>query len=218
MKHLIAILAKEPRPGRVKTRLATDVGPEVAAALAEAFLLDTVDVAARVPGSDVILSFDPPEATAWFQAHAPAESIVSPQPEGDLGERMQAVFDQAFTGGAAACVAIGMDTPQLTTERLEHALDAAREGKVVLGPSLDGGYYLIGMNRPHPALFWDMPWSTDAVLSETVRRLEALGAPVMLLPKEHDVDDLAGLEALDPERLGARSQAALLAFRSTRER
>lgn len=216
MKRLIAILAKEPRPGRVKTRLAADVGEGLAASLAEAFLLDTIDVAERVPNAGMILSFDPPTATGWFEAHAPAGASVSPQPEGDLGERMQAVFDEAFAGGGGACVVIGMDTPQLSPGRLTEALDACEDGKVVLGPSLDGGYYLIGMDRPHPALFWDMPWSSDAVLAETTRRLEALGAPMKLLTEEQDVDDLVGLENLDPARLGARSRAALSAFRSAR--
>ncbi len=212
MKGLVAILAKQPMPGRVKTRLAKDVGPERAAVLAEAFLLDTIDVAAQVPGADVLIAFDPPDAKAWFCAHAPSGCEVMPQPRGDLGDRIAAVFERGFALGAASCVAIGMDTPQLSPGRLAQALSACENGSVTIGPSVDGGYYLIGMDRPRPTLFDGIDWSTDAVFDQTSRRIRRAGAPLVLLPEEHDVDDLAGLQALEAGRLPPRSRAALLAF------
>lgn len=217
MKRLIAILAKEPSPGRVKTRLAEGVGAEQAAGFAEAFLVDTIQTAAQVPGADVLLSFDPPGSKAWFQAHAPAGCHFQPQPQGGLGERIQSVFDWGFAQGASACVAIGMDTPQLSSAQLADALDACTNGSVVIGPSSDGGYYLIGMDRPRPALFNDVAWSTDSVLRQTLAHVEACGARAVQHSEEHDVDDLQGLEALDAARLGPLSRAALLAFRRARK-
>ena len=191
----IILVAKAPRLGLSKTRLAGDIGAESAQRLAEAFVLDTLDLALARPGTRVLIAYAPDDARAWFAERAPQAELV-PQPDGDLGARMAAAFAHGL-GDQRRCVMIGMDTPHLDPGRLDEAFEAlGADSDVVLGPTEDGGYYLIGLKEPAPGLFMDMTWSTAEVLGETLERAGRLGLAECQLPLELDVDDGADLERL----------------------
>ena len=205
MNDQLVVLTKEPRLGEAKTRLAGDVGPERARELAEAFVLDTLALA-RSSGVPTLVAFAPEDAGPWFEARAPWASLW-PQPDGDLGQRMRAAIREALGRGAERCVMIGMDTPHLPATTLESAFAALDGADLVLGPSLDGGYYLIGAKADHPSLFEDLAWSTAAVLGATLGRARELGLEVRGLPPEFDVDRARDLEHLADE-LRRRPEAA----------
>ncbi len=118
-----------------------------------------------------------------------------PQPAGDLGEKMQAAFSHDFARPAAAAVIIGTDCPGLTTEHLREAFAALQTHDLVLGPAVDGGYYLLGMRHLHPSLFANKTWSTDTVRAETLADAARLGLRVHLLPALQDVDTIDDLRA-----------------------
>jgi rSAM/selenodomain-associated transferase 1 len=177
--ELLILFVKYPEPGRVKTRLAVGVGPEQAAAIYQ----DLVQVAWSAastwchhaspstscpPASRTLwIYFDPPsresDMKAWFaryasSSHLPITWIA--QPEGDLGERLEYVFNKAFNDGFSAVFAIGTDCPSLTAKGLETASLRLRLSDAVLGPAADGGYYLIGLTQYHPNAFRKIPWSS----------------------------------------------------------
>lgn len=207
MKRIVIVMAKEPRPGKVKTRLAVDVGADVAARLAKAFLLDTVEAVHGVDGAAVVIAYDPPSGRDWFEREcSPFDIDLVEQATGDLGVRMERAFRTQFERGGVQCVMVGMDTPQVTASRLEDAFAALEDHGVCLGPSEDGGYYLLGLARHQPTLFTGVAWSTQDVFAETMRRVEALGQAAHLLPRERDVDDRADLTALS-ETIRGRIEA-----------
>jgi len=189
-------MARYPEPGRVKTRLARVLGAGAAADLYRAFLLDLADRLLALP-YPVTWAVDPP--TAPFATLVPGASCRA-QGDGDLGARMARSFDGEFAARPGSVAIIGADAPHLPADALaETDLVLGREADVVLGPADDGGYYLIGLARPAPALFTDIPWSTSAVLAATIARAEAGGLRTHLLPGSFDVDepsDIARLAAL----------------------
>jgi rSAM/selenodomain-associated transferase 1 len=194
----VAIMAKAPRPGEVKTRLCPPLTPGEAAALARAFVLDAIERLRGIAGADGVLAYAPAQERAAFAALAPDMALL-PQPEGDLGQRMHGVLADLLARAPAALV-MGTDTPTLPRAPVERAIRLLedRAADVVLGPSEDGGYYLIGLRTPRPELFRGVAWSTPAVLAETRARARAVGLEVALLPPWFDVDtpaDLARLEA-----------------------
>ncbi len=192
-------MAKTPTPGDVKTRLCPPLTPAQAAALARCFLEDRVEQLEAIEIGDPIVAFTPREREAELRALlGPAVRLV-PQAGADLGARLDRLLTDLLAEGYAAAVAVDADSPTLPTAFLTracaHLLAAAAD--VVVGPSEDGGYYLIGLTLPAPALFGDMPWSTPAVL-ETVTRARRLGLRLGLLPRWFDVDrgeDLTRLRA-----------------------
>lgn len=190
----LCVFAKRPEPGRVKTRLSPELKPADAAWLYLAFLND---VTRELQGGPYQLRF------AWALAEeAPLPSyggVVSErQAAGDLGERLY----QAFAAGLAAVpsmVVVGSDQPELRRKTVVAAFERLEGGSpVVLGPSADGGYYLIGLTRAglDRRLFADIPWSTEKVFAITRRRCREAGREPALLPRGHDIDTPADLEAL----------------------
>jgi uncharacterized protein len=201
-KDWLVVLAKEPVAGQAKTRLARDIGKTDAQHLAEAFALDTLNMATDFPGTGVLVAYAPAEGRDWFQRNAPSAELFC-QPEGTFGPRIHSATRNAFRLGASRCVLIGMDTPHLEQETLRNAFDALKQSDVCLGPSADGGYYLIGLRSDQPHLFEDIPWSTDAAHSVTLDRAREAGLSVTELQVELDVDegtDLLGLAAVLRER------------------
>jgi uncharacterized protein len=193
----VAIMAKAPKAGAVKTRLCPPLSPEEAASLYECFLRDKVAQVRTLPGTSGAIAFTPDDSRSLFEELAPGFRLVAQRGD-DLGSRLLNTLDTLLRDGDAAAVAIDSDTPNLPTDFLRQAVDllASRVPDVVLGPSDDGGYYLIGMRHPWPMLFDNMPWSTPAVLPETLRRAEAKGLRVVCLPPWFDVDTPADLERL----------------------
>ena len=212
-RAVIGIMAKAPRPGRAKTRLSPAIDPAAAARLAHAFLLDTVTLVAHVARARGALLYSPRGARHVFRRIGPGFLLV-PQGPGDLGRRLAAAFDRLFRRGAGPVILIGADTPTLPRAVLERALrvldDPATD--VVLGPSEDGGDYLIGRRAPRAALFEDGAWSTASVFSATLARARAARLRVVRLRRWWDVDtpdDLARLQRW----LAGRSRSTLPATR-----
>ncbi len=196
----LAIMAKAPRVGAVKTRLCPPLRPPEAAELARCFLLDAVERVRSVAGAQPIVAYAPVEAQGQFEEAAPGFTLI-PQRGGDLGERQLDLIGEILGLGLQAALVIGTDSPTLPRECLDEAVSLvmAPDVDVVLGPTEDGGYYLIGLRAPCPALFEDMPWSTPVVLSRTLERAQRLGLRVACLPTWFDVDTGADLERLRVE-------------------
>jgi rSAM/selenodomain-associated transferase 1 len=177
----LAVLAKDPVPGRVKTRLCPPCAPAQAARLARAALADTLDVAIATGRRTVlVLEGDPRD---WRRFGVP---IIS-QRGGGLAERLGAAFDDVI----GPCVLVGMDTPQLDAADLDHAADLLVDDRhsAVVGPALDGGYWAIGLRAADPRVFRGVPMSTDDTCRRQYQRLRSLGHDVGLLPGRRDVDD-----------------------------
>jgi rSAM/selenodomain-associated transferase 1 len=142
-----------------------------------------------------VLCYTPREVESDFLAVAQSLWEVTPQGEGDLGQRMQAFFERSLRE-ADRVVLIGSDSPDLPSEYLTSALDALETHDVVLGPAADGGYYLVGAARRVPPIFDGIAWSTPAVWQQTMERLQSAGVAWHELPTWYDVDDEQGLRAL----------------------
>lgn len=197
-RRVLALFARAPLPGRVKTRLVPPLTPEEAAALYEAMLRDILDQHAAPEPWERALWFTPPEAEAWFRRAAPPVYRLYAQTGPDLPQRMRALFEGHAAEGCDRIVLRGTDSPTLPLETVEAAFDALERADVVLSPDRDGGYNLIGLREPVDALF-DLEMSTAAVLDGTVSRARALGLRVHLLPGHHDVDTAPDLALLAPE-------------------
>ena len=191
-------MAKVPIAGEVKTRLSPPLTPEQAAELARCFLEDRVEQLRGLPASDRLVAFTPPEREAELRALLPGDVRLLPQRGADLGARMSRLLSDLLAEGYAGAIALGTDTPTLPTAYLVEACEALRSGAadVVLGPSEDGGYYLIGLTAPAPDLFIDMAWSTATVCDETLRRARAAGRRISVLPTWFDIDRIADLARL----------------------
>jgi rSAM/selenodomain-associated transferase 1 len=207
-------MAKAPVAGQVKTRLCPPLSAEDAAELSRCFLLDKVAQVLQVVRAEPVVAYAPEEAAAVFETLAPGFRLL-PQRGGDLTARLLSILERLFADGYDAAVLIDSDTPTLPVGLLDEAvrLVASGEHDLVLGPSDDGGYYLIGLRRLRPELFEGMPWSTPAVLEETRRRAEALGLRTARLAPWYDVDTTVDLARLTAELAGEPGGGA----RRTRE-
>ncbi len=219
----LAVIAKEPVAGLAKTRLAPALGDHGAATVAAALLADTVATVATV-GAEPWLCFAPAAARERMAALAPGFRLL-PQAGGDLGDRLAACAAALHAAGATRLAIVGADTPHLPAVWQAAAFALLDQADVVLGPALDGGYYLIAIDatdRPPPAeLFTGVPMGTDLVLGETLRRAERLGLRAGLLPPLRDLDRIEDLEAaLDNGELATspRSLAVIAALLLGRRR
>ena len=201
----LAVMAKAPVAGQVKTRLCPPLAPAEAAALARCFLLDRLEQLGEVSDGDALVAFAPKERDAEMRDLVPAGIRLVPQEGADLGARLDRLLTDLLAEGYAGAIAVDADSPTLPTAYLRRACAVLRDPAVdvVVGPCEDGGYYLIGLRVPAPALFADMPWSTARVTEKTLARARRLGLRLALLPSWFDVDrgeDLARLGApVSPE-------------------
>lgn len=190
----LAIFARVPVYGRVKKRLAADVGADAALRAYEALLASTLSELAPGSGtfeSEIWVDGDVDAFARWQGRRAGSGSSAARFPliaqcAGDLGQRMAWAFDQGVN------VLVGTDIPDMTASYVEGAVAALRAADLVLGPTEDGGYCLVGMNSPRPELFEGIPWGTADVLASTLHAASALR--VELLDAMWDVDDGQGLE------------------------
>jgi len=205
----LAVMAKAPIAGAVKTRLVPPLTQEQAADLYRALLLDQLEHLSGLTVADLYLVYTPEGSAPLMKQLAPPNFQCFAQRGGDLGERMNFAFSDLWQLGHRSVVLIGSDLPALPLGLLGTAfrLLATSTRDVVLGPSRDGGYYLVGMNRPTPEIFQNMTWSHGRVLTETTERLAKRGIQPALLPEWFDIDsfdDLKQLKALsEPAARGA---------------
>lgn len=215
----VTIMAKVPRAGEVKTRLCPPLSTGEAADLYRCFLLDKIEQVRLLERARPAIAYAPDDGRAFFEAFAPGFLLVR-QRGIDLGFRLANSFDDLLAKGYAGALAIDSDTPTLPLHFLEQALDliVTPDVDLVLGPSEDGGYYLIGLRRLYRELFEDMAWSTASVMPETLRRAKAKGLNVVTLPPWFDVDTAEDLERLQASLRNAEGDAARHTRRFFKER
>ena len=207
----LVVFAKAPIPGQVKTRLCPPLTSDEAATVHGSFVLDTLERTKaavskfRLP-VDRYLACAPSSALAFFKVMEERQAVRLLDQEGEeLGARMNRVFETLFARGYGRVVIVGTDVPSLPLESYQQAVQQLDRYDVVLGPALDGGYYVVGLKKAAPALFQDIPWSTDRVLTLTKEKAAGLGLDVGLLREWRDVDTIDDLKALiDASRLDAR--------------
>lgn len=209
-KCALAIMAKAPRPGRVKTRLSPPLSPEQASALSACFLRDTVaslQAATRTTPAEWVISYAPIGEEAAFCGILPVGALLLPQRGDGFGERLHATAEDLFACGFSAVCLIDSDSPTVPTDEFANAATGllASGDRAVLGPSADGGYYLIGLQRPVARLFDNITWSTGAVTAQTLERAAESGLAVELLREWYDVDDGVSLARLHAEFFGPHS-------------
>lgn len=209
----LAVMTKAPEAGKVKTRLTPPLSSEEAAALNTCFLRDTAAAIARTAeqgNSRGIAVYTPIGAEAAYAEILPEEFELVPQRGNDFGERLAlATVDLLRLGFDSLCL-IDSDSPTVPQQAFAQAVDfLSRPGDaMVLGPSDDGGYYLIGLKKLHRHLFEKIDWSTERVLEQTIQRAGEINLPVHLLPTWYDVDDRATLGRLCQEFFGANGSAS----------
>jgi rSAM/selenodomain-associated transferase 1 len=198
------IFAKYWEPGKVKTRLAATLGHESASEIYRQFV-STVVQRFRGCADSRVLCFTPEERSKAFSELAGADWIAKPQVTGALGTRMSSFFASCFQDGAERVVLAGSDSPTMPSEHIESAFRLLRETDVVLGPTEDGGYYLVGASRDVAAIFENIDWSTARVWEQTIARLDKFGLTYQSLPTWYDVDVLTDLKRLRDELLPTRN-------------
>jgi hypothetical protein len=189
----VCVFAKPPRPGEAKTRLTPELGDAGAAALARAFFVDTWETVSRLSWAEAVLATTDVADSEWSFLD---RARVWPQGDGSLGHRLARVLQRALHEFPFA-IAVGADSPGLPAAFLESACAALRETDAVLGPSDDGGFYLIGLRRCPADLLANLPWSAPDTFACTRRRLDSRGFDTKVLPPWFDVDrpdDLRRLE------------------------
>ena len=232
----LAVMTKAPQAGRVKTRLVPPLTPDEAAELNKCFLRDTataISIAcSRRPVGDAhaphsparsfgaagseaaavtrgIAVYTPVGAELAYDDILPADFSLLPQRGDRFGERLYFAVEDLFKCGFEAVCLIDSDSPTVPAENFAEAVELLRvsDDRVVLGPSDDGGYYLIGVKKPHRQLFEQIDWSTERVLNQSIQRATETGLEVQLLPTGYDVDDGASLRRLCNELLADTTSA-----------
>ena len=198
----LVIFAKAPIPGQVKTRLCPPLTHDEAATLHGSFVLDTLE-RTKAAVTRLKLPFDrylacaPSSTLVFFKIMEERQGVKLIDQEGeDLGTRMHRACETLFKLGYHHVLIVGTDVPSLPLEYYQQALELLEKHDIVLGPARDGGYYLIGLNRPVPTLFENMPWSTDQVLPLTCEKASSLGLTIASLPEWRDIDRLDDLKAM----------------------
>jgi rSAM/selenodomain-associated transferase 1 len=191
----LIIFAKAPIPGEVKTRLCPPLDHDEAASLHGTLVLDAVERAKGLPGASLYVAGTPDLAHPFFKVmEGRYGAKLLPQRGPDLGSRMKWAMQDAFEQGAQEVLLTGTDLPTLPRAHLVEALTLVKRHDVVLGPTADGGYYLIGLRKMAPALFDGIAWSTPTVFAETKKKIEQAGLSLGLLPACRDLDTLEDLK------------------------
>ncbi|MFQ5601835.1 MAG: TIGR04282 family arsenosugar biosynthesis glycosyltransferase [bacterium] len=201
MKHIV-IFVKYPQAGKVKTRLGAQIGHEHAAALYRIFIDKTFELVKQTSAYAASVAFTPEYLADKFHALIPPEFKAFPQIDGDLGVRMLKAMQAVQLSGAKKIVVLGSDSPTLPASFIDRAFDRLDLNDLVLGPAEDGGYYLVGVKKPHEVLFQNIEWSSPAVLQTTLQLAAENRLSCHLLPNWYDVDDIDTLKraAADDER------------------
>ncbi|TGK13156.1 glycosyltransferase [Leptospira fletcheri] len=191
---ILHIFLKNPVLGKVKTRLARDIGDAAALEVYLDLVETTRSVVKKIPVAK----------TLWFDTFLPEKKDLGDWGSGevslriqegqDLGEKMRNSFLDSFKRGCTSSVLIGSDCPELQEVHLREAFRLLEEDEVVFGPALDGGYYLIGLKEDFPDLFREIPWSSESVFAESRKRTESAGKRIGLLEALSDLDDLKDLK------------------------
>lgn len=203
-RGVLLVFAKQPEPGRVKTRMVPPLSPQQASDLYAEMLQDVLIASSRIAteiGLAPVLAVDPPRAAAALARRAPTEYRVIPQRGANLGERMEWAIREAAASGANRILLRGSDSPILDRERIQAVLVSLEEFDLAISPDHDSGYNLLGVRKPTPGLF-DHPMSTQTALEDTLANAAALGLRAQLQPASFDVDTANDLNRLAAAREG----------------
>jgi len=193
--NALIIFLKYPKPGYVKTRLAKDIGNSRAAEFYKIMTEDIVQkVCVGVKNYDVHFFVSSSEEQRNTESWLQLSEAPKVQRGNDLGERMLNAFREIFDCGYGRVVIIGTDCPKVNGHVMEEAMDALEQSDVVLGPTFDGGYYLLGLKAPWPDLFLGIMWSTDSVFFETLNKINNQKRSVAVLNQLRDMDTLEDLK------------------------
>lgn len=203
----LIVVAKEPQPGRTKTRLCPPLAPASAAEFYRCLLLDTLALVQRLEAADHTLAYTPATARDYFARLSLNSFRLVPQVGADLGQRLANALGHHFDLGYRRAVIMNSDGPTLPLACLEEAFAGLDGADVTLGPGHDGGYYLIGMKRLHAELFQGIDWSTERVIPQTLAICRRLGLAVHQLPEWYDVDVAEDLERLRRDLAGDHASA-----------
>jgi rSAM/selenodomain-associated transferase 1 len=209
-----ALMAKAPRAGMVKTRLQPLLTSEDAAALSRSFIRDMAGNLAgllRDRRNVGVVAFAPAGEESAFAGLLPTRFWLLPQRGVDLGERLLHAAEDLFLAGFDLVCLLNSDSPTLPRSLLADAARSLREpgDRVVFGAAEDGGYYLIGLKKPHKHLFHAIDWSTERVLAQSIERAGQIGLEVARLPAWYDVDDAGSLQLLYREVVGSPEAAGM---------
>ena len=204
MNQGLIIFAREPVPGRVKSRLAASIGEHAAAEQYKTMLREVLTTCINFGDVVPVVFWDCEEESLQllserYSCHSRRQS------PGDLGQRMRAAFEEMFANGFGICCIIGSDAPDLPVSYIQEAFDLliAQKADVVFGPAHDGGYYLLGMSRLWPQLFTDIVWSSPHVLRQSLAAVEKAEIKATLLPEWYDIDTQEDLENFWARNRGA---------------
>jgi uncharacterized protein len=196
MSTCLIVFAKSPIPGKVKTRLAPHITPTKAAELYEAFIADTISTALKMKCKRITVAYSPGYDEKTFQRLCGQSVDYLPQKGHNLGERMKNAFKHSFDTGFERIVIIGTDSPTLPLSYIRDAFDVLKEVPVTIGPTFDGGYYLIGLSEQNDTIFDAIEWSTSSVFSQTLTKIKTANKKLCILPPWYDVDTPDSLEFL----------------------
>jgi len=190
-KPILGIFAKQPLAGQVKTRLCPPLSRKEAAELYRVSLSETVERMQQGRDYDLMICYA--GERSWFEAAFPGVGLY-PQQGADLGRRMADALEYFFDQGYGRAALIGSDSPDLPGSIIAQAFEQLNYSDLVLGPAVDGGYYLVGESRHCPALFENIPWSSETVLELTLQKATAFDVATVLLKEWEDLDDFASLK------------------------
>jgi hypothetical protein len=197
LKKLAVIMAKEPAPGKVKTRMTPPLTPQEAADLYRCFLQDRLLAMSALADVDVAIAYTPFRSRKPFADFCPEDFVLFAQHGRNLGEKLYHIFREKLSEGYAAVAVMGSDSPDLPNRLVQASFEFmnTQHADLVLGPCPDGGYYLVAAKKPYPELFSGIPWSTDKVLAATLKKAAHLGLKTELLPPWNDLDTYQDLVA-----------------------
>ena len=207
MDACVIVFVKSPVPGQVKTRLIPHLSAEQAASLYQAFLVDWCNALSEILTVQRVIAYTPPEGLRGLKTLIGEAPIYILQQGATLGERLIAAARWASNQGYAKFLFVGSDSPTLPIQYIERALNLLESRDVVIGPSVDGGYYLIGFSKHGaslsiPTIFEEITWSTDVVFRQTLGKIQTINARLGVLPPWYDVDTPVGLKLLRDQLLG----------------
>jgi len=196
MKDCLIVFVKEPEAGKVKTRLQRYLSPGMCIKLYKAFLKDTLELVRAIKCSDKVLAYESSAPAPKYLKKIAQDFLFHKQEGRNLGEKMYRAFRFAKRNKCGNTIIIGSDSPHLPAKYIEEAYRRLVKNDIILGPSYDGGYYLVGLKEPCLGIFKGVQWSSETVLEDTVKNARFLSKKVSVLKKWYDVDDYVGLNLL----------------------
>ena len=195
MKNALILMTRVPIPGKTKTRLETHLTPEQCARLHACFLKDIYETS-NAANADVFVYFTPEKYRHKLTEILGNEAVLRPQSEGGLGDRMLNSIKECLGEGYDKCLLIGTDIPTVSAGMLNNSLELLEDNDIVIGPTIDGGYYLIGMRKAYNEVFDNTFYGVRSVFENTLQHIEKLGVSYSIADKWYDIDTYEDIELM----------------------